>query len=283
VGVAIHTNLYTAKAYQQSWEKQRTFYWQLFWRAPYIQPGTAFISDGEIFPFVGLYSTSMGISLLYPPVENPKEMPYWFFSYWERLYRHPTELVSGTVLEDGIRNYSFNGSSRDALLVDYSPQDKRCLHFVSLRDGDDKNLPSSIRGLLSIANLNRIQQESADSWMPPENIFGPEPEHGWCYYFEKAELAYQNENWSEVIRLMDEAKSRGLAPADMQEYLPLLDAYLKTHNVEKALELSIQIKRLSDKIDDRVCNAWLNASDAESNSEFAPALDAIREQFSCFD
>ncbi len=36
VGLAIHTNLYTAKSYQQSWEKQRSFYWQLFWRAPYV-------------------------------------------------------------------------------------------------------------------------------------------------------------------------------------------------------------------------------------------------------
>jgi hypothetical protein len=83
----------------------------------------------------------MGISLLYPPVEDPQKLPYWFFSYWERLYKFPNEIVAGTVLEDGLRNYSFRGDSRDALLLDFSPELKRCLQFVSLRDEDDRDLP----------------------------------------------------------------------------------------------------------------------------------------------
>ncbi|HLO18768.1 MAG TPA: hypothetical protein VK206_28310 [Anaerolineales bacterium] len=283
VGIAIHANLYTAKAYQESWEKQRTFYWELFWRAPYIQPGTAFISDGEIFQFVGLYSTSMGISSLYPPVQQPQEMPYWFFSYWERLYRFPDELMSGTVLEGGIRNYSFRGNSKDALLLDFAPEYNRCLHFVSLRDNDDKSLPGSLQRLLSISKLEQIQRQAPNDWKPPKSIFGSEPEHGWCYYFEKAELASQYGDLSEVIHLMDEAKKQGLAPSDMKEYLPLLDAYLQTNDIASALALSIQIKHLSDKVDDRVCNAWMNKSGANSSSEFTSALKTIRERFSCFD
>jgi len=281
IAVAIHTNLYTAKAFQQSWEKQRAFYWQLFWRAPYIQPGTAFISNGEIFSYVGLYSTSMGISLLYPPVEDPQKLPYWFFSYWERLYKFPNEIVAGTVLEDGLRNYSFRGDSRDALLLDFSPELKRCLQFVSLRDEDDRDLPGSLRGLLSVSNLSRIERESEGNWTPPESIFGAEPEHTWCYFYEKAELAYQYGEWPEVIRLMEAAKKQGFAPSDMKEFLPLLDAYLKTDQIEPALELSLQIKRLSDKVDDQVCNAWLNA--AEADTKFESALDKVRERLSCFD
>ena len=283
IAVAIHTNLYTAKAFQQSWEKQRAFYWQLFWRAPYIQPGTAFISNGEIFSYVGLYSTSMGISLLYPPVEDPQKLPYWFFSYWERLYKFPNEIVAGTVLEDGLRNYSFRGDSRDALLLDFSPELKRCLQFVSLRDEDDRDLPGSLRGLLSVSNLSRIERESEGNWTPPESIFGAEPEHTWCYFYEKAELAYQYGEWPEVIRLMEAAKKQGFAPSDMKEFLPLLDAYLKTDQIEPALELSLQIKRLSDKVDDQVCNAWLNAAEADTDTEFESVFEKVRERLSCFD
>jgi len=283
IAVAIHTNLYTAKAFQQSWEKQRAFYWQLFWRAPYIQPGTAFISNGEIFSYVGLYSTSMGISLLYPPVEDPQKLPYWFFSYWERLYKFPNEIVAGTVLEDGLRNYSFRGDSRDALLLDFSPELKRCLQFVSLRDEDDRDLPGSLRGLLSVSNLSRIERESEGNWTPPGSIFGAEPEHTWCYFYEKAELAYQYGEWPEVIRLMEAAKKQGFAPSDMKEFLPLLDAYLKTDQIEPALELSLQIKRLSDKVDDQVCNAWLNAAEADTDTEFESAFEKVRERLSCFD
>jgi hypothetical protein len=86
IGLAVHFHLFTAKTFQDSWEKQLRVYWQLTWRAPYIQPGTAIISDGEIFQYVGIYSTSMGISLLYPPPEKPQEVPYWFYSMGRGLY-----------------------------------------------------------------------------------------------------------------------------------------------------------------------------------------------------
>jgi hypothetical protein len=283
IGIAIHTNLHIAKAYQQSWEKQRTFYWQLFWRAPYVQPGTAFISNGEIFSYVGLYSSSMGISLLYPPVENPQEMPYWFFSYWERLFKIPNELLAGTVLEEEIRNYSFRGDSKDAVLLDFSPELNRCLQLISLRDEDDPDLPESMRKVLSISNLSRVEREPLDNWKPPASIFGLEPEHTWCYYFEKAELASQYEDWEEVIRLMEEAKVQRFAPAEMKEFLPLLDAYLQTVRVEPARTLSLQMARLSNNIDDRICTAWLEALETNPGLELDSAFDDVREKSGCFD
>lgn len=284
IGMAVHANLHTAKVYQFSWEKQRAFYWQLFWRAPHIQPGTAFISEGEIFPYVGLYSTSMGLSLLYPPVETPQEMPYWFFSYSERLYRSPKELAAGTLLlEQGIRNYSFRAMSEDSIVLDFTPELNRCLHVLSLRDENDRDLPGSIRAILPISDQSRIQPEPLDGWTPPTNIFGPEPEHTWCYYFQRTDLAYQHEDWPDVIRLMEEARGQGFAPRDMKEYLPLLDAYLKTNQIEPALKLSLQIKGLSDKIDDRVCTMWLEASDTNPDPAIVPAYEKVDERYSCFD
>ena len=282
-GVAVHANLHNAKAFQDSWEKQRTFYWHLFWRAPYIPPGTAFISSGEIFPFVGLYSTSMGISMLYPPVEQPTHVPYWFFSYAERLYRFPKELLSGTTLEEGLRNYSFRGNSRDAILLEFTPELDKCLQLVSPRDIDDRDLTSSIKALIPISNLSRIQREPLAGWTPPGSIFGEEPEHTWCYYFEKADLAHQYGDWQEVIRLMDEAKEQGFAPTEMKEFLPLLNAYLQTGDVESALTLSLDMKKLSDTVDDRICRMWLGATQVDQDAEFTSAYEKVRERLSCFD
>ena len=283
IGVAIHTNLHIAKAYQQAWEKQRAFYWQLFWRAPYLPPGTAFISDGEIFSYVGLYSTSMGISLLYPPVDKPQEVPYWFFSYWERLYRFPEEIVSGITLEEGLRNHSFRGDSRNAILLDFAPEANRCLRLLSLREADDPDLSEAMRGLLSISNLGRIERAPRNDWQPPTSIFGPEPEPAWCYYYEKAELANQYEDWEGVIRLMDEAKSRGFAPIEMKEFMPLLEAYLQTGEVETARALSLQMARLSNNIDDRVCSAWQEALNRSPDPELESAFKEVRDKSGCFD
>jgi len=186
-------------------------------------------------------------------------------------------------LEGDIRNFSFRGNSKDAILLDFSPELKRCLQFVSLREEDDPDLPESIRRLLSISDLSRIDREPLEHWMPPARIFGAEPKHTWCYYYEKAELAYQSGDWPEIIHFMNEAKAQGFVASDMKEYLPLLEAYLQTKNIEPAQALSLQMVRLSNNIDDRVCTLWLEASETNQGPELDFAFDNIREKSNCFD
>lgn len=58
-----------------------------------------------------------------------------------------------------------------------------------------------------------------------ESIFGPEPAHGWCYFYEKADLALQSKDYRQVIALGTEAAKQGLQPADPVEWMPFLQAY----------------------------------------------------------
>ena len=48
-------------------------------------------------------------------------------------------------------------------------------------------------------------------------IYGPEPAHGWCYYFEQAELAAQDGDWVRVAALGDKAFSLNHYPNDPVE------------------------------------------------------------------
>jgi hypothetical protein len=282
IGVAIHFHLYTAKTFQESWEKQRNTYWQLTWRAPYIQPGTAIISDGEIFRFVGIYSTSMGISLLYPPQSNLYEMPYWFFSIGRGLYTKTEELIAGMPLSGSLRNYSFEGDSKNAILI-YLPGDNQCLRTLTPNEMYDTSIPDLLRDLIPISNLDRIEAEVDQSWSPPESIFGREPEHTWCYYFEKAELASQYNNWDEVIRLYQVAARDGYRPLDMNEFLPLLDALLQTDRIDEAYQLSVRMKRLTDKSDDNICRVWLRNIESQNEIEINQTYEKINNQLNCFD
>ncbi len=61
---------------------------------------------------------------------------------------------------------------------------------------------SLMREAAALSNQDQIL-DSADTKMP--DAYGPEPAHGWCYYFEKAELARQFGDWETVTRLGDEA------------------------------------------------------------------------------
>ena len=226
----------------------------------------------------------MGIALVYPPVDPPQNMPYWFFSYWESLYNYPDQLVSGTILEDGLRNYSFSGDSKNSLLINYSPELSNCLWVLSPRDTNNREIPSTLQELLSISNLERIHQASPDrNWNPSESIFGPEPQHQWCYYYEKAELASQYEDWDEVIRLMETAEQYGYSPSNKQEYLPWVDAYLKVGNIEAAYKLTTRIRKVTGKIDDQICSVWLNNIDVQQNPDIDQAYEKVKEALSCFD
>ena len=282
IGLALHFHLFTAKSFQDSWEKQQRVYWQLTWRAPYIQPGTAIISDGEIFQFVGIYSTSMGISLLYPPQEKSHEVPYWFFSMGRGLYTKIDELIDGTPMEGSLRNYSFDGNSKNYLLV-YLPGDNQCLKILTPNDIADTDIPDLLRKVIPTSNIDRIEKKFDREWSPPRSIFGKEPEHDWCYYFEKAELASQYHDWDEVIHLYEIAEQEGYRPSEIKEFLPLLDAYLRTTRIDKAYQLSIQMKRLSDKSDDNICRVWLRNIETQNDTDMNAAYEKINEQLNCFD
>ena len=73
---------------------------------------------------------------------------------------------------------------------------------------------------------------------PPEDIFGKEPAHDWCYYYEKADLARQGQDWQQVVTLGDEATKLGLAPKDTSEWMPFLQGYFMAGDTDRAKEIA---------------------------------------------
>jgi hypothetical protein len=76
----------------------------------------------------------------------------------------------------------------------------------------------------------------------PETLFGPEPDHDWCYYYEKAALARQRGDWDEVLRLADEAADKDLQPIDLIEWMPFLQAYVLNGRMDELTAVSQRIQ-----------------------------------------
>ena len=66
--------------------------------------------------------------------------------------------------------------------------------------------------------------------MPPQAVFDAEPARGWCYFYEKAALARQRGDWKTAASLGDQALSQKLAPFDLIEWMPFLQAYAALGN-----------------------------------------------------
>ncbi len=282
LALSIHTNLYIAKAFQYSWERQKDFFWQLFWRAPHLQMGTAIISDGELFTNMGLYSTSFGISLLYPPVDDPRHVPIWFFNYHEGINKIVDKLVAGAPLDYRHLNHTFSAPGTHSLLLVFPEGAGECLQILSSNDRFIKQVPAYFQDVLSLSSPERIKSESALSdWMPPKDIFGSEPRHTWCYFYQKADLARQSQEWDEVTRLFDEARAHNMNASNESENLLFVDAFLQQGDFERAEALTFEVTDISKRNNDSLCAIWANHTGLQKSPAFVTVYDRVSSELNC--
>jgi len=115
----------------------------------------------------------------------------------------------------------------------------------------------------------------------PENIFGPEPAHEWCYYYQKADLARSLQDWPRVTALADEAAASGFAPQNGVELLPFIQAYAMQGQWEPALEASRRVTQLTENMNRPVCKMWNRLATEAPAEGRQPAVDAARAEFKC--
>jgi hypothetical protein len=276
IALSVGMHLRTANDYRWSWIAQQRFYWQFYWRAPAIEPHTAIYSDGEIFPYVGWYSTAFGINLLYPEGQS-EQLKTWFFSLGREIDYSMGEFLSGKTLEQGLRNFTFTGYSKEGIVIHYHPYTFDCLVALSPEDAEIPDLPQITRQALPNSDLGRILDQPSP--LPSTAIFGPEPDHGWCYFFQKASLAAQFEDWDQVVRLGDEAAAQGYRPDQTasdtpHEWLPFVQGYALTGQIERASQISRAMLTEDTRINVRLCQLWSKIS------QQVDVRDALQE-FEC--
>ena len=77
----------------------------------------------------------------------------------------------------------------------------------------------------------------------PKEIFGSDYTHDWCYYFEKADLAFDQQNYGEALRLYDEAAANGIKTGNPSEMRPFIKSAAFAGEWEKALHWTEEANR----------------------------------------
>lgn len=284
LGLAASQHVRTANDFRWSWTKQTGFYWQLHWRAPALRRGTILLSDGEIFPYVGINSTAAALNLLYPPRDEPTDLAYWFSDlYREFGPRDAAKLQAGLPVQRQLRSFWYNGSSRDSLPIFYEPEGGRCLWLLTAKDEANPELPEITLVALPAANQQLVGAKPT-SGFPPESIFGSEPEHDWCYYYQKASLARQMGDWEKVTALGDEAEAKGLAPNNPQEWLPFIEAYAQSGRWSQAIEATRHAWRINHDLSQRLCQSWKEIEDRSVvPADQLAEVGQLKERLGCGD
>jgi len=147
-------------------------------------------------------------------------------------------------------------------------------------DGDNHLIPELMRQAASLSLTDPILMDEA-AHMP--QVYGAEPPHRWCYYFEKAELARQREDWQEVAVLGNQAFMLDDHPNDPVERFVFVEGYAHTGDWERAHQLSLDSFHVSPSyIGPSICNLWERiASTTPDSLEKQAAVESMLREFNC--
>lgn len=263
VALAVSYHLRVGNEYRWIWTDELRTFWQLSWRAPGLKPGTALLFENEPFPNQGLFSTSAALNLVYPQERKPDptslDLDYWVYTIRPR-YTHAPDSMNIT-FSTQFRTLKFSGSTPGSLVVFKDASKSSCIWVLSEADALNPAVPDLVKAFLPISNLEQILPEPVEEGYPPEELLGPEPAHGWCYYFQKASLAAQLADWQEVSRLAGTALEAGYRPSVTEsnsayEWRPFVVGLARSGDWDEAARLTLQAYEVDRESAEFWCGVW---------------------------
>jgi len=256
VAAGIAFQFIIASQYQMEWERLETFYWQMFWRIPSMKTGLHLVTNPLPTPMEGENSISAGINMIYAQHTEEKMIDYYLYFLQQRIENELGELIKDKPLSLGHQIGEFSGDRLRLLAFTYQPP--ACLRILdpTLEEGNP-DIPGFVTSAARQSDLSVISdEESSQARKNIERLFRGEPQHTWCYTFEKADLARQMGQWSEVIRLYQAADETGLQPQDQVEWFPLIEAWLQVGEWEQAQERTLYAYSKQEGTATLFCSLW---------------------------
>jgi hypothetical protein len=297
IALGIGQQFFNANIFRRDWAKQQEIYWQLAWRIPAMQPDTALLThqlpiDYETdlsftAPINWMYASEYKQSTTVPrafgesPGDERTNLPYALIYTEKRLGRGALpSFEPATAIRLDLRRVAFQGSTSQAIVI-YMPQNG-CLRVLDPARGDAVTYRRESRFLVDAIPLSDPSLIILNSSQLAALPFLSEPEHTWCYYYAKAELAYQKGDWNQVNHLMQEAISLGYEPEDPFEWLAYIEAQALTGNIESAQELSLDAFTREKRIREGLCQLWKRVeTQSPARSESTARVSEALSQFQC--
>jgi hypothetical protein len=245
--------LYNANNYRNEWDRFTDFFQQLSWRIPSITENTIFVAEKLPFTYYSDNSLSAALNWLYAKDPLDQTLPYLINYTDNRLGTSLPSLNAGTTILHNYRIFTFNGNTDDMVIFYHQPPG--CVHIADPSlDPLNPLMPPILRDVSSRSNSSRINQSKNRN-----SVFFVEEKQtneSWCYFYQKASLAYQYKNWEEIVRLGDKAFAIDDYPNDASERIPFIFGYALTGNIDTAVDLSQIVHQISILYDPMLCETW---------------------------
>ena len=282
IGFAVGSQFQVVNQFRRDWEAQRRFFWQLAWRIPGLDPGTTIMVNELPVTNYSDNSLTAPLNWFWAPQNSTQEMAYLLLYPSQRLGKSLTSLKPGTPIKVDYLASKFNGSTSKVVSIFFDPP--ACLRVLDRKlDSDNRMLLVEMQAAAALSSTEWIQPEGSSAKdILPQNIYAPEPSHGWCYYFELADLARQQGKWDEVAQLGDIAYNQNDYPNDPSEHFPFIEGYAHAGNWERADELTQQSLSITPIMAPLLCRLWqrIDASTPDTQEKDF-AIATIFTQLGC--
>jgi hypothetical protein len=292
LGLAIGMQFQVANAYRRDWATQKALFWQLAWRMPQLKPGTTllfndlpvrYFSDNSLTAPLNWIFDSSPDGSGYWPDHSGQPMAFMLYFPSLRLGTGLPSLQPGQPINQDYLAADFSGSTSQMIALNYVPP--ACVRVLD-PDLDPFNvmLPTRMREAAAVSTTQPVHEAPpGQAAHPDEQIFGAEPAHsGWCYYFEKADLARQLGDWQQVASLGDQAFRQTDYPNDPSERLVFIEGYAHAGNWQRAHELSQETRQVTAAMQPMLCRLWQRIDGATPSSpEKTATLQSVLSELKC--
>lgn len=241
-------------AYLRDWQSQKNLFWQMSWRIPGLKSDTLVLMNEEL-SFYADNSLAAALNWMYDPHGSADDINFALFYPTNRLGGSLPALQPNLPIRFNFIAGEFNGNTSQMVAIYYNPPG--CVHVLD-PEIDTLNHFLPIETLMrDAAALSSSEWILSEKTATPPSVYGPEPAHGWCYYFERADLARQLKDWDEAVRLGEIAFALADHPNDPTERYVFIEAYAHVGDWERALELSDDSFQVSREfVRPSLCALW---------------------------
>ncbi len=274
IALAAGYQVQVLKGYSDEWRVLKKFAWQAAWRMPALANGAVMVSeDMDTFRYNDDEALTALLNWMYVSshAASPGFVSYSFLS--DRLPNDFLSNVSVSKSQFFVTRFAppaclhiFDPQYDEVLLSLPSPATVTALSALKL-----PVVPDLVRQAVPLSSPALTTGGAFSPRVP--DFLGPEPQHGWCYTYLKADLARQQGDWAEVARLGDEAFATSSLPNDLYEYLPFIEAYARLGRMEEARRLTRRVAETMPLLRPALCALWNRIPDIPPDT-----LQEIRQQ-----
>jgi hypothetical protein len=223
VALAVGSHFENGMRFKRDWENLQEMIWQLSWRIPALEKNTTLLTSETGLNYYSDNSLTSPVNLLYSD-QKTNQLDYIVYFSDVRLGLGLKAFEKGLPIKQRYRSFYFSGNTSQMIAFKFNPPSCfQIMDRVYSNSITNPNLSDVQVREIRMTDLSLIQNQPQKS--PPLYLFANDSENTWCYYFEKADLARQFGDFSQIAQLGDTALKYGLSPRSAAEWLPFLEGY----------------------------------------------------------